>query len=161
MGSDMLAFGAVATLLLAVSFAFVVNTGFARRSGMSAQRAARRAEGHAELLLGCCAALPWVALCSAYTLALRAWLTLGHWPRPMINDPKSFGWPVHHAAAFVLENAALMSVFAVVALLIVFACRDIKPAHAKASLLVFAAGYALFWGLLVADPGRVNEWLAD
>ena len=128
---------------------------------MSAERAARRAEGHAELLLGCCAALPWVALCSAYTLALRALLALGHWPRPMINDPKSFGWPVHYAAAFILENAAQMSVFAVMALLIVFACRDIKPAHAKASLLVFAVGYALFWCQMLADPGRLIEWLAD
>lgn len=161
MSIDQLIYAAVITLALAVVIAFLVNTRMAVRGGLSAERATLRAERHADLLLACGAALPWVALCSVYALAIRASLALGHWPRPMINDPKSFGWPVHHTASFILAGAASISIFLVFALLVIAACCDIKPAHAKASLLFFAVGYAVFWCVALIDPGQVMEWLAD
>jgi len=161
MGTDTLVFAALVTLALAVVFGLALNTTFAVRRGLSPERATLRAERHAALLLACCAALPWVALCSVYALAVRASFALGHWPRPMINDPKSFGFSGHYEASVVLASAAHLSVFAVIALLVIAACRDIRPAHIKGTPLLFAVGYGLVWVFTLADPGHVLEWLAD
>jgi len=149
-------FLSLVTLLLVVGLSFLVNPNAALAGGLSPERAARRAEGHAELLLACCAAMPWVALVSVYVLAVRASFALGHWPRPMINDPKSFGWPVQYAFSYFLANTAFLSVLAIFALLGVLGWRDVRPAHGKAWFLVFAFGYALLWCQMLADP--VTSW---
>src|SRR5262245_49443768 len=103
-------FLSLVTLALVVGCAFLVNPNAELAGGLSLERATRRAQGHATLLLACCALMPWLALGSAYLLALRASVTLGHWPRPMVNDPRSFGWPAHYAFTYFLANTAFLSV---------------------------------------------------
>ena len=149
------------TLAFVVGLAFLVNPRAASAGGLSTDRAARRTEGHAELLLACCAALPWVALGWAYVLTLQALFALGHWPRPMINDPTSSVWLVQLALFYFLETAAILSGLAIFALLGVLAWRDVRPAHGKAWFLIFAFGYTLLWCQLLADPGHIIEWLHD
>ena len=161
MSTDELAFAAVVTLAAIVGFAFLVNPKAAVAGGLSQPRATLRAEGHAELLIACCAVLPWAALGSLYLLAARASLALGHWPTPMINDPKSFGWSLHYAGTWFLGNAALVSAMAVFGLLFVLAWRDVRPSHGRVWFLVFASGYTLLWLQITADPGRLFEWFID
>jgi hypothetical protein len=91
-------------------------------------------------------------------------LSLGHWPRPYLDDPKGIaGWVgVPYAITGVFLNVGLPAFVAALAALLYQAFRDasgrrhLLAASAVSVLFMLAAISFLWW-----DPLRIVEWFMD
>ena len=91
-------------------------------------------------------------------------VTLGHWPRPLLDDPKSIGFLVGalHDVTMVLLTAGLGAFF--VAWLALVGTAVLRPAERARSMRVagwMALLVVLAVGFLRWDPLSVGVWLAD
>lgn len=112
-------------------------------------------------LLLTCAALPALALTVFYGYVLRARLSLSSWPEPYHPDPKDLGFGLHHGLVTSLLELAIASPVALVVCLLLRRAAGLRDRRMLGPVALFAAGYALVWGMLVVDPGRFFEWFAD
>lgn len=91
-------------------------------------------------------------------------LVLGHWPRPMLDDPKSLGAFVsflHLATTLVLCLGLPLYLMGVLGAA-VKAVRDQAGRGAWVRILTFSLGcFLLAMLFLKADPFRFVEWCAD
>jgi hypothetical protein len=132
----------------------------AAASGRSASGSGKRATAF-ELLLACAAAFPGVALLALLSLAVRAAIVLGHWPRPMIDDPKGLGFDLHYDLVVYLVTAAIISPLAFVVFTLMHLTGIARTRHLDACALVFVLCIVAFWMTAVLDPGQVISWLGD
>ena len=107
----------------------------------------------------------WLAA-SFYVTSIIAWIQLGHFPRPNIDDPKSIGGMMDIAYPVSSLLPLVMPVMVPLGLAASFYCPVWKPLserNAFRGLLVvlYIALCAIAWRLLSEDPGRVVEWRAD
>lgn len=112
-------------------------------------------------MLLACAALPAAALATFYSFVLRARLSLSAWPAPYQPDPKDLGFGVHHGLVTLLLEIAIASPVALVVCLLLRRAAGLRDRRALGPVVLFAASYALVWGMLVVDPGRFFAWFAD
>ena len=95
---------------------------------------------------------------------IAARLSLGHWPRPYLDDPKHIGvWvDVPYAVTGALFNVGLPVFLVALAVIAFQAFRDASQRKrlvraAVVSLLFTIAVMAFLWW----DPLRIFEWFAD
>ena len=103
---------------------------------------------------------------SFYLTWLIAWIQLGRFPRPSLDDPKSIGGLMDIAYPVPGLLLLVMPVMTPLGLASSFFCPVRKPLskrYAFRSLLVvfYIALCAMAWTLLNKDPGRVVEWWLD
>ncbi len=103
---------------------------------------------------------------SFYVTWLIAWMQLGHFPRPNLDDPKSIGGLIDIAYPVSGLLILVMTAMVPLGLAASFYCPVWKPLskrYAFRGLLVvlYIALGAFAWTLLCEDPGRVVEWWAD
>lgn len=107
---------------------------------------------------------PFLLVTGLFTTWGAARLSLGHWPRPSLDDPKQIGgwFDVPYTLTGFLVIPGLVAFIFCVAALIYQACR--RPLQ-RARLLTTAAVSLLF--TLAAelylrwDPLRIGEWFMD
>lgn len=116
---------------------------------------------------------PWVVFLAAYPVllpvclyvtALAAWGTLGHWPRPNLDDPRSLGWAVSSlSTATTLVITAGMGIWAAgwLGTGLVAVLRSGHRRVLAGVLVLTAACFAASIGFVRWDPLSVAVWLAD
>lgn len=104
---------------------------------------------------------PLSILGAAYALSVRAWMVLGSWPRPWLDDPKFIA--PHDPAMTVLQGLVLgtlvwayVSPLLVVVLLRVLS-RSISTRWLSVGIVVLGSG----WLLVLLDPGARLKWFVD
>jgi len=105
--------------------------------------------------------IPWLLIIAAYVEALAAWYFLGHWPRPMLDDPKNIATkPLH--LIYVLLLLGFVPAFFLLVLLTVSNCKAIRARSLySVGWVIFVLGAIALFFVVRADPGNVWEWLAD
>lgn len=106
-------------------------------------------------------AVPWLLIATGYVEAVLATLILGHWPRPMRDDPLQIPTAPFHLIYIVL----LLGLLPAFLCLVLMTLSYHKPLRIRSfhtlGWLIFLSG-ALAWHFLSsADPGNVWYWLAD
>jgi hypothetical protein len=107
---------------------------------------------------------PFLLVGAFFLTWVAARLSLGHWPRPYLDDPKGIGgWVgVPYAMTGVFLNVGLPAFGAALAALLYSAFRDasrrryLLTAAAVSVLLMIAAISFLWW-----DPLRIVAWFMD
>ena len=107
---------------------------------------------------------PFLLIGSFLLTWVAARLSLGHWPRPYFDDPKSIGpWvEVPYSITGVFFNLGLPAFVAALAALLYYAFRDASQrryfltAAAVSVLLMIAAISFLWW-----DPLQIVAWFMD
>lgn len=104
---------------------------------------------------------PLFLVASFYGTWLIAWISLGHMPRPSLDDPKSIG-PV--VDVFYIGTFFVLSAFPG-ALLIGVVAELFATSKSWIKRLGWTAILLLIWAATIAflrmDPFRVGEWLID
>ena len=104
--------------------------------------------------------LPAAWLVALMTLALRARVHLGHWPRPYRPDPKDLPFAWH----YIFVEKGMFVVLAGVGAMVAFAllARRFVSAHVyRRSLIAFALGWALIVVMLSVPPIDFVNWFLD
>lgn len=102
------------------------------------------------------AALFWFVL--LYSFVLLAWIKLGHFPVPSLNDPKYIGLDVMHAQVILTSPLIILSCASWV-LLLPWSIR--YKLLSKLNVVLFICGNTLVYLQLAYDPFDVICWLLD
>lgn len=101
-------------------------------------------------------ALPLLGPLALYSYVGRAWWALGRLPAPYDPDPKDLGFALHHAfTGWMLELAIVAPVLLLPLVLVPGSRSQLRW------LVIGVLSYAVFWALLIVDPGGLFEWYAD
>ncbi len=98
---------------------------------------------------------------TALGLALHVRVGLGHWPRPMWEDYRTFAFETHFLA---LQAVWLLAVYAAAPLwaVCVLLPRLRLPVRVHAfQALFYLTGWGLVAGLIALDPFQFVTWLKD
>lgn len=107
-----------------------------------------------------------VALSSIYVTWIVCRVSLGYWPKPMVDDPKYIGSAVDacYFLAIILLCAAPSFLIFHVGVIAIYTYAAIRARREDRLGLALMLGLAAWSGtilLFVADPLRVAEWFAD
>lgn len=107
---------------------------------------------------------PFVLPIALYSTWVAARLSLGHWPRPSLDDPKHIGPWVD--IPYVITRLLLivgLPIFAVVVIALVY--RAFRDESRRKNLLLTATASVLFMiagiSFLAWDPFGVGDWFMD
>lgn len=108
--------------------------------------------------------LPLLLLLFLYSSWVVARFELGHWPRPMFNDPDSISLSVSFLGSLAGWTMVL-SPFAVLTNIASSVYLIAKRRLVRKELMVMeiwaVSGFVAAWCLMWWDPGRVWEWFFD
>lgn len=111
-------------------------------------------------------AYPFVLLMSFYATWIAGRLTLGHWPRPSLDDPKSIGGLVgvpYGLTVVLLSLGLFVFAFLVIATIceaMMSEDRDLRKRALTVSLKAVIFMVAVI-GLSLLDPFGVSAWFMD
>lgn len=111
-------------------------------------------------------AYPFVLLASFYATWIAGRLTLGHWPRPSLDDPKSIGGLVgvpYGLTVVLLSLGLFVFAFLVIATIceaMMSEDRDLRKRALTVSLKAVIFMVAVI-GLSLLDPFGVSAWFMD
>ncbi len=118
------------------------------------------------LLWGFAYLYPIYALVAFYGTWLVAWATLGHMPRPSLDDPKSIGVViriVYFVSMIPLSSGSVLGPLGLIASFFLPLNKNVKRRVAMRCLLavIYIAGCFITLQILWADPYQVVKWHAD
>jgi len=102
--------------------------------------------------------IPLVWVCLLYLFAIRAWISLGHFPLPSTDDPKYLGLDFHYNIIWYGNPVFLINVPVWIGLLIITIKLKIFD---KTNLIIFIAGIFLIIMQLFIDPFEIMNWYMD
>jgi hypothetical protein len=108
-----------------------------------------------------CASSPVLLLMIWIAMAIHLRLGLGHWPKPMVEDYKTFAFDVHE---MILILVGYFAVFIALPLGLILVC--FKRFRGPMSLHIRqAATFVVGWALIVLfarlDPTTFTDWFMD
>ncbi|MCI0348830.1 MAG: hypothetical protein L0Z53_05335 [Acidobacteriales bacterium] len=104
---------------------------------------------------------PWLLIITAYLEALAASYALGHWPRPMRDDPKYLPAELLDVIWVLLLLGLAPAFFGLVFMTLSKRKTIQLRSFYSIGWVVFVTGALALYFLAQADPGRVWEWLLD
>lgn len=104
--------------------------------------------------------IPHIWVLGIMGLAVRAWLYLGHWPRPSHPDPKHLPFELHHAALwqvfeFVKWSIVIMPAIYLITRFLVKAKLPGRP------LRIYLWGWAAVIFMIFVPPFDFVNWFMD
>ena len=109
-----------------------------------------------------CSCLPIFELILLYSFALRAWIKLGHFPIPSMDDPKQLGMDLHYEFIwYSFPFIAYFSIIPFVCILLLIRKISHNKFLMKKCLLLFIVGFLLIWIQIFIDPFKIGYWYLD
>ena len=111
-----------------------------------------------------CVALAMLPWCIALVCAIIAWLILGHWPQPTIDDPKSIPVVQMMQPAFLVSGIVSLATWAMlIGLFFLWAVRVYQNRSSRAAVFALLCVCILLLVVLLVrnDPLQIITWIGD